>query len=73
MWSRREFLRAGAAAAAAGIAGADDHASRDATVDVLGPRARVPLSFFIDDSTCLVNMGHFCMPQFAEAWPSRDI
>ena len=24
-----------------------------------------PLSFIIDDSTCLVNMGHFCMPQFA--------
>jgi hypothetical protein len=32
---------------------------------------RVPLSFIIDDSTCLVNMGHFCMPQFAEAWPDR--
>jgi hypothetical protein len=26
----------------------------------------------IDDSTCLVNMGHFCTPQFAEAWPSRQ-
>ena len=33
---------------------------------------RVPLSFIIDDSTCLVNMGHFCMPQFATAWPDRD-
>lgn len=40
---------------------------------VLHPLGRVPLSFFIDDSTCLVNMGHFCMPQFAEAWPDRDI
>lgn len=38
---------------------------------VLLPRNRVPLSFVIDDSTCLVNMGHFCTPQFAEAWPSR--
>ena len=35
-------------------------------VTVLNPRNRVPLSFIIDDSTCLVNMGHFCMPQFAE-------
>jgi hypothetical protein len=32
---------------------------------------RVPLSFIIDDSTCLVNMGRFCMPQFATAWPDR--
>ncbi len=40
---------------------------------VVHPRGRVPLSFIIDDSTCLVNMGHFCMPQFAEAWPQRDI
>jgi hypothetical protein len=39
---------------------------------VLLPRNRVPLSFVIDDSTCLVNMGHFCTPQFAEAWPNRD-
>lgn len=29
---------------------------------------RVPVTFIIDDSTCLVNMGHYCMPQFAEAW-----
>lgn len=42
-------------------------------VEILHPRGRVPLSFFIDDSTCLVNMGHFCMPQFATAWPQRDI
>lgn len=38
---------------------------------VLLPRNRVPLSFVIDDSTCLVNMGHFCTPQFAEALPER--
>ncbi len=42
-------------------------------LEVINPQGRVPLSFFIDDSTCLVNMGHFCMPQFAEAWPTRDI
>lgn len=39
---------------------------------MLHPRARVPASFIIDDSTCLVNMGHFCMPQFAQAWPNRE-
>jgi hypothetical protein len=45
----------------------------DRAVEVLNPQGRVPLSFFIDDSTCLVNMGHFCMPQFATAWPGREI
>lgn len=38
---------------------------------VLYPADRVPLSFIIDDSTCLVNMGHFCTPQFAAAFPDR--
>ncbi|RMF39478.1 MAG: hypothetical protein D6753_13700, partial [Planctomycetota bacterium] len=36
------------------------------------PCNRVPLSFIIDDSTCLVNMGKFCMPQFAAAYPTRN-
>lgn len=35
------------------------------------PRGRVPLSFIIDDSTCLVNMGKYCMPQFAATYPER--
>jgi len=38
---------------------------------VLNPRARVPLSFIIDDSTCLVNLAHFAIPQFAEVFPDR--
>ncbi len=46
--------------------------ARGRGVEILLPRNRVPLSFVIDDSTCLVNMGHFCNPQFAEAWPNRD-
>ena len=45
--------------------------SSQAVAQVLMPRDRVPLSFIIDDSTCLVNMGHFCTPQFAQAWPDR--
>ena len=87
MWqtTRRGFLRAGAAAAAGlglgTLRGLVSAATPDAgprpeqprDVEVINPQGRVPLSFFIDDSTCLVNMGHFCMPQFAEAWPTRDI
>jgi len=81
--TRREFLRAGAAAAAVGLglraaggraqAPTGERPRQDEGVEVLNPQGRVPLSFFIDDSTCLVNMGHFCMPQFAEARPNRDI
>ncbi len=40
-------------------------------VQVEFPRCRVPLSFIIDDSTCLVNMGKFCMPQVAATYPQR--
>ena len=79
--TRRDFLRAGAAAATAVGAGLgfpspvrsseDVKAAPAAGVEVLHPQGRVPLSFIIDDSTCLVNMGAFCMPQFAEAWPER--
>jgi hypothetical protein len=42
---------------------------REGDVEIVNPQNRVPLSFFIDDSTCLVNTAHFFMPQLAEAWP----
>ena len=73
--ARREFLKAAAAVAAGAWTraawSAEAELPRATAAEVLFPQARVPLSFFIDDSTCLVNMGHFCMPQFAEAWPNR--
>jgi hypothetical protein len=76
--SRRQFIRhTGGALAATACTSWQSLIAQTAgpreTVEVLPPRNRVPLSFIIDDSTCLVNMGHFCMPQFAEAWPERDI
>ncbi len=74
--NRREFLAAfgGAVAApfASIVASVGSQASTGRRVVVLWPRDRVVASFVIDDSTCLVNMGHFCMPQFAEAWPKRS-
>lgn len=71
---RRRFLtdltRAGAAALTlptlAQIAG--DRPKRDASVKVLNPRGRVPISYVIDDSTCLVNLNHFAVPQFRTAF-----
>jgi len=51
-----------------GLPALGERATQDPRVTVLNPRSRVPVSFIIDDSTCLVNMAHFAMPQFAEAW-----
>jgi len=83
MWcgSRRDLLRAGAAGIAAAGLGtatqalaqiAGERPRREEGVRVLNPQTRVPVSLIIDDSTCLVNMAHFGMPQFAEAWPDRE-
>jgi len=85
--SRRQFLRIGSAALGAGL-GLDlarlvvgdlpkgvplgQRPQQDSSVRVLNPLDRIPASFIIDDSTCLVNMGAFCMPQFATAWPNRS-
>lgn len=85
MPTRRHFLKASALGLAGAGCGENLFAQAPVTlrpeaptgtrgghsVQVLLPRNRVPLSFVIDDSTCLVNMGHFCNPQFAEAWPNR--
>ncbi len=78
---RRDFLQktalaalgAGAALHTAGTM-AQPRGERPAgagDVTVLNPLNRVPMSFIIDDSTCLVNMAHFGIPHFATAWPDR--
>jgi hypothetical protein len=83
MWkeTRRDFLRSGTALAtgalgllpggSAGQIPPGRRPRRDAAAEVVNPQNRVPLSLFIDDSTCLVNTAHFFMPQLAEAWPDR--
>ena len=40
-------------------------------VEVLNPLNRIPVSLIIDDSTCLVNLAHFGIPQFHETFPDR--
>ena len=75
--SRREFLQKASTLAGAGLGyaltpgSAQHQPAEPMQVEVLKPRARVPLSFIIDDSTCLVNMGHFCTPQFQSCYPNR--
>jgi hypothetical protein len=37
-------------------------------ISVLNPGTRVPVGLIMDDSTCLVNLNRFAMPQFDEAF-----
>jgi hypothetical protein len=50
----------------------DRPAARPEGVTVLNPLARVPVSLIIDDSTCLVNLNKFAVPQFATAWAGQQ-
>jgi hypothetical protein len=79
--TRRDFLGHLETVAAAGVVGLASPAaaqtpgerpSRAADVTVLNPGTRVPVSFIIDDSTCLVNLNRFAMPQFDEAFGGRN-
>ena len=76
--SRRQFLRMvaqGGTAAGLGLGAASvlaqlpgERPNQHPAVKVFNPRMRVPVSLIIDDSTCLVNLNRFAIPQFAEAW-----
>lgn len=85
-FSRRSFLKGTVAAGAASLACAPEVVwsqprsapvpgerppKPPAGVQVVNPRCRVPLSFIIDDSTCLVNLAHFAIPQFAQVFPDN--
>src|SRR3990172_5274687 len=78
--TRRDFVKAAAIAAGgaallnSGRLLAQDKGERPfqaADVKILNPQNRVPISFIIDDSTCLVNLAYFGIPQFAEVWPNN--
>ncbi len=79
--TRREMLKAAMlATASAGLRSTEqialaqekgDRPRRDEAVQVLNPCGRVPMSMIIDDSTCLVNLAHFGIPQFAEVFPDN--
>jgi hypothetical protein len=71
--SRRRFLEASALALGSQLLGQvpGDRPKQDAAVKVLNPRARVPVSIIIDDSTCLVNLNKFAIPQFAAVNPGK--
>jgi hypothetical protein len=41
------------------------------SVEVINPYNCVPVSLIIDDSTCLVNLAYYGIPQFAEVFPDQ--
>jgi hypothetical protein len=79
--TRRDFLGQVESAAAAGVFGLGgrllaqtpgDRPTQSADVVVLNPATRVPVSLIIDDSTCLVNLNRFAMPQFDDAFGGKN-
>jgi hypothetical protein len=78
--SRRHFLASSAVAATAlaldpaRLLGQQpgDRPPRADGVTVLNPRARIPIGLIIDDSTCLVNLNRFAMPQFDAAFDGAN-
>lgn len=73
--SRRDFVQKAALAGTGIVMGTDRSALRHLLhankVQVLNPKDQVPVSFIIDDSTTLVNMAYFGIPQFREVFPDR--
>ncbi len=80
--SRRQFIRTSAFAIAGASAALNrlsplaqspgERPSRAEGVSVLNPRTRVPVALIIDDSTCLVNLNRFAMPQFDAAFAGAN-
>jgi len=72
-YTRRSFVKTAGMGSAAlitsGPCGMNPGTESD--VEILNPYDRVPVSLIIDDSTCLVNMAYFGIPQFAEVFPDQ--
>jgi len=72
--SRRDFLKKASVAALSTsipVISANAEPKAILAAEVINPLNRVPLSFIIDDSTTLVNMAHFGVPQFGAVFPGK--
>ncbi len=72
-FNRRKFIKTTITGSAAITISPQLGISNEIThsVEVLNPKNRVPVSLIIDDSTTLVNMAHYGIPQFAEVFPNN--
>ena len=68
---RRNFLKQATLSTAAMLTDPSAPKIVSQDVEVLNPKNRVPVSFIIDDSTALVNMAYFGIPQFKEVFPDQ--
>lgn len=81
-WSRRQWMGTVAAGAmlTSWLGGQEESLGQErgvrpaqsSEVQIVNPRARVPVSLIVDDSTCLVNLNRFAMPQFDEAFQGKN-
>lgn len=51
---------------------AGERPKKSELITALNPRCRVPVGLIIDDSTCLVNLNRFAMPQFDAAHKGKN-
>jgi len=72
-YSRRLFVKTAGmgAMAVSAFPDIDLLPGKSISVKVLNPFNRSPVSLIIDDSTCLVNMAYFGIPQFKEVFPDN--
>jgi hypothetical protein len=71
-YSRRTFIKtAGIGGIALAASPYDLLPEKSIKVEVINPYNRVPVSLIIDDSTCLVNMAYYGIPQFGEVFPEN--
>jgi len=72
--NRRQFIR-NSAVSALSIDPITNSFAREntktGTIEILNPLNKVPVSMIIDDSTALVNMAYYGIPQFAEVFPEN--
>jgi hypothetical protein len=73
-FTRREWLASAACTLAAPLLAQvpGDRPVQDKSVKVLNPQGRAPVTFIIDDSTCLVNLNRFAIPQFDAAFGEKS-
>jgi len=73
--TRRDFIEQGSLSAASILFTssvlADEQGNHMLNIEAINPRGRVPVSFIIDDSTALVNMAYYGIPQFKEVFPNQ--
>lgn len=68
---RRQFVKESTFSAASLLATRNFGRQPATQLSVLNPRDRVPVSFIIDDSTALVNLAYYGIPQFKEVFPDQ--